>query len=100
MKFFGIRPQMYIEDLSDFDNTGNNVTLTYITCLRHHRNHANTITSVIAAKQTVINEVYVVVFSVKIKISLMQYFIEKYINFIYSADFNERLTYHIFILLL
>ena len=48
-----------------------NVTLTL-----RHRNHANTITSVITAKQTIVNEVYVYFFN---KISLKQYFIEKYI---------------------
>ena len=37
--------------------------LGYITWCWHHRNHANTITSVIAAKQTVINKVNV--FSIK-----------------------------------
>ena len=39
----------------------------YITWRWCHRNHANTITSVIAAKQTVINEVYV--FSIKYRYS-------------------------------
>ena len=40
-------------------------------------------TSVIAAKQRVINEVYGFFLN---KISLYRYFIEKYINIIYSAD--------------
>ena len=51
-----------------------NVTLTFLTWRWRHRNHANTITSVIAAKQTVINEVYVVVFFFN-KISLQTSFI-------------------------
>ena len=60
-----------------FDNVRlslHNVTLTSPKSCQH----ANTIASVIAAKQTVIIEVYV--FSVK------YCYIEKYINFIYSAD--------------
>ena len=44
--------------------------------------HTSTKTSVIEAKQTVINEVYVC--SIKYRNNV--YFIEKYINFIYSAD--------------
>ena len=49
-----------------------NVTLT-LHNVSIHKNHASTITSVIAAKQTVINEVFVVFFN-------------KIINFIYSVD--------------
>ena len=41
-----------------------------VTLRSHNRNHANTITSVIAAKQTVRNEVNVVVVFFFIKISL------------------------------
>ena len=55
-----------------FDNAGDNVTLTLynVTLTLYNvtltsQNHVNTITSVIAANQTVINEVYVVVFSIK-----------------------------------
>ena len=42
---------------------GDNVALTSHNVMLTHRNHANTIRSMIAAKQTVINEVYV--FSIK-----------------------------------
>ena len=42
-----------------FDNTGDNVTLTVIMWRWLYRNHVDTITSVIAANQMVINEVYV-----------------------------------------
>ena len=49
-----------------------NVTLTLHNVTLTSQNHDNTIPSVIVAKQTVINEVYV--------------FFEKYIHFIYSAD--------------
>ena len=49
----------------------------YITWRWGHRNHADTITSLIAAKQTVINEVYV--------------FLKLYINFIYSANQTFRI---------
>ena len=45
-----------------FDNAGDNVTLTLNNVTLTPQNQASTITSVIAAKQTVINEVYVVVF--------------------------------------
>ena len=63
-----------------FDNvklTLNNVTLT--------KNHANKITSVIAAKQTVINEVYV--FSIIYRYS--DILLNNH-NFIYSADKSFR----------
>ena len=50
-----------------------NVTLT-LHNVSIHKNHASTITSVIAAKQTVINEVFVC------------FFFNKIINFIYSVD--------------
>ena len=57
------------------------MSIPRITVWYHHGNQVNTITSVIVAKQTVINEVYVYfLFCFFNKISL------KYINFIYSAD--------------
>ena len=40
-----------------FDNSGDNVTLTLYNVTLTSQNHLNTITSVIAAKQTVINKV-------------------------------------------
>ena len=46
VKFSGIRPRMYIRIY--FDNAGDNVTLT----LYNVETNVNTITSVIAAKQT------------------------------------------------
>ena len=52
-KFREIRSRIYIDYAAD------NVTLTLHNS--RHRNHVNTSTSVIAAKQTVRNEVYVVV---------------------------------------
>ena len=52
-----------------------NMTLTLHNIMLTSEKHANTITSMIAAKQRVINEVYV--FFNKI---------EKYISLIYSAD--------------
>ena len=52
-KFREIRSRIY------FDNAADNVTLTLHNS--RHRNPVNTSTSVIAAKQTVRNEVYVVV---------------------------------------
>ena len=42
-----------------FDDAGDNVTLTLYNVTLTSQNHVNTITSVIAANQTVINEVYV-----------------------------------------
>ena len=65
-----------------FDNAGDNVMLALYNVTLTSQNHASTITSVIAAKQTVINEIYVF-FN---KISVKRYFIEKYISFIYSAN--------------
>ena len=52
----------------------------YITWRWLHRNHANTITSVIAAKQTVINEVDV--FSIKYRYSYSDILLKKKMNFI------------------
>ena len=62
-----------------FDNAGDNVMLTLHNVMLMLQNYVYTIISVIAANQTVINEVYV--FTIK-----YHYFIEKHINFIYSAD--------------
>ena len=55
----------------------------YITWRWRHSNHANTITRVIAAKQTVINEVYV--FSMKYRYSDSDILLKKNNNFIYSV---------------
>ena len=59
-KFRGITPQSKTTRIF-FDNAGDNVTLTLNNVTLTPQNQASTITSVIAAKQTVINEVYVVV---------------------------------------
>ena len=64
-----------------FDNAGDDVTLTLYNVTLTSQNHVTPITSVIAAKETVINEVYVF-FN---KILLQRYFIEKYIK----IDFNS-----------
>ena len=64
-KFHGIRPRMYSEDLLYY--AGDIVTLTLYNVRYTSQKHVKTFTSVIAAKTTVINEVYV--FSIKYRYS-------------------------------
>ena len=67
-----------------FDNGGINVMLTLYNVTLRHRNHVNTITSVIAAKQTVINEAYVIEKYITSYILLIKHF-----QIIRMIDFNR-----------